>query len=327
MQPNQTASPRCGMTVIELLVCVSIAAILFSLLLVGVQSARESSRRITCQSNIRQLCFSLINFVNVHNKLPENRYFPDSNEIRLWTAFCEELNTNSKTTSKLKTPSILICPTSPSPTRLSPISASPNGIVLPESYAETMDYVASAGVFSLPEIGVEPLSFARRAGFVPDLFRNQPKRGTGEVSGGFSNTLACWEVQGSHARYHYSDSVEVVREWVDETENLRIRDDMTHRETFELIDVSSTLRYRTSSSGIMRGYIGLFDQYFQPLTDPQTLFLNSYRVINVTNKYYSPYSPHKGIATCCMMDGSCRQVAADIDHLVAFALATVCADE
>ena len=60
-----------GFTLVELLVVIAIIGTLVSLLLPAVQAARESSRRATCQNNLRQIALSVLNYTNSHNeKLP-----------------------------------------------------------------------------------------------------------------------------------------------------------------------------------------------------------------------------------------------------------------
>lgn len=62
---------RKGFTMIELLVSISIMTMLVSLLLPAVQQARESSRKMSCQSNLRQLGLAMMNFESVHSHFPD----------------------------------------------------------------------------------------------------------------------------------------------------------------------------------------------------------------------------------------------------------------
>ena len=67
--PLPSEHPR-GITLIELLVVVGIIALLASLLLPAVQSAREAARRIGCVSNLRQLSIAMNNYESVNNLFP-----------------------------------------------------------------------------------------------------------------------------------------------------------------------------------------------------------------------------------------------------------------
>src|SRR5437879_13232222 len=64
---------RHGVTLIELLVVITIIGMLVSLLMPGVQAAREAGRRVQCANNLRQIGLALHVYHDVTQKFPPGR--------------------------------------------------------------------------------------------------------------------------------------------------------------------------------------------------------------------------------------------------------------
>ena len=63
---------RRGFTLVELITTIAVITIIVSLILVGVQAAREASRRTACQNKLRQLAVASLHYQTAHGHFPSN---------------------------------------------------------------------------------------------------------------------------------------------------------------------------------------------------------------------------------------------------------------
>ncbi len=80
-----------GFTLVELIVVISIIAVLISLLLAGVNGAREASRRAECSNHLRQLGLGLHNFHTSHDRFPVGNHLQNGTSSSWLTAILPQL--------------------------------------------------------------------------------------------------------------------------------------------------------------------------------------------------------------------------------------------
>jgi prepilin-type N-terminal cleavage/methylation domain-containing protein/prepilin-type processing-associated H-X9-DG protein len=69
-----------GFTLVELLVVIAIIGILVALLLPAIQAAREAARRASCTNNLKNLGLAVLNHHDIKKQFPVSMGYPESNE-------------------------------------------------------------------------------------------------------------------------------------------------------------------------------------------------------------------------------------------------------
>lgn len=82
-----TMSRRTGITIIEVLVVISILALIAAILLPAVMHVREGQRRMVCQSQLKDLSLALAQFHAVHGKYPRALDGGPTNSKNLTSSF------------------------------------------------------------------------------------------------------------------------------------------------------------------------------------------------------------------------------------------------
>ena len=82
-----------GITLIELLAALSIFSLLLSLIIPGIQQAREAARRMQCGSQMRQLGLAAANFELTFQLVPTNGGFRQTSLVKATTGAMEKIST------------------------------------------------------------------------------------------------------------------------------------------------------------------------------------------------------------------------------------------
>ncbi|MEZ6138228.1 MAG: DUF1559 domain-containing protein [Pirellulaceae bacterium] len=214
---------RRAFSLVELLVVLAIIATLISLILPAVHGARESSRRMSCQSNLRQLGLALHAFENSYRRFPPSGWTeanPNNPAGKYvgWRAltlpFIEQTNTQklvdfqlhwwegtNATVASVQI-NIFQCPSTPTRIEvLSAIAKSPRPALTFANPIAGADYEAMMGVQPASINAHLNRAVYNTANRFSVLHRNSSTR-FAEITDGTSNTVVLVESSARPAVYH-----------------------------------------------------------------------------------------------------------------------------
>tara|TARA_B100000941_G_scaffold277758_1_gene241527 strand:+ start:59 stop:769 length:711 start_codon:yes stop_codon:yes gene_type:complete len=146
MMPQTRHQKQTAFTLIELLVVISIIALLIAILLPALQKAREAARDMQCLTQVRQIGFSLTQYVQQYDGwMPPFRYsYPEKGNCYWPVHLSEFLGRRAENSGR--TARVFLCPRDPAPfARTGGVpNASPNFYF---GYTGTGSYGAEASLF------------------------------------------------------------------------------------------------------------------------------------------------------------------------------------
>ena len=162
-----THTRRPGFTLVEVLVVISVIAILLSLLLPAVQQVRSAATRMKCSNNLRQVGLAFLSYEGVARELPPGRatspnhgwaylllpYIEQNEAYRAYDQSSNWSSVNNRSARRISIP-MFMCPTVSDPGRTAPVPS-------PTYPAAVSDYapIAAVGDELCVMLGYTPATF------------------------------------------------------------------------------------------------------------------------------------------------------------------------
>jgi len=287
---------RSGLSLIELMVVIAIIGVLLALLLTGVQTARESSRRMGCSSNLRQFALAVTVYEGTFGVFPAGSNWKHRSPHYACLPYMEQSVLAEEAISDWNLPvSFFRCPSDGGPPV---IVASPRDI-----YAMT-NYVCNSGIWWDGERGFDgPFRY-----WQPPL-KGGPPFSAASMSRGLSNTSAISEVvhaDASNARMRVNWNA---LEHYDQIDSLAEECESLPRDPHGSGYVGDTYNKAAKWS---RGNVAV--TLYNHVTRPNQP--SCYNGSEVTTAAFSASSFHPGIVNVAYLDGHVAICSDQIDLLM-----------
>lgn len=323
----QERSKRSAFSLVELVVSLGIVGVLLAISIPAVQHARESSRRMECESRFKQILLGVHNFESAFGEIPTaafssrpdaENYDSDVGPLGRILSFVGEapranhwkqtvrISTRGVDESLRSSPSTYLCPSAPGTSTVHDIAVRFGGEAFPGRSREVCDVAFNGGAGII--IGGR-LSENTNGSFPIRLGEYSPRKRFRDVQDGLSNTLACWESAGPHLVFPF-DRERLLDFDGDAGRRFTLYAPEQEGSRFVSSTQASSKSYLYSWTGMRTGLMYAYDEQGRNGAPGRGVYE---RCINFANAFSTPYSYHPGLCVVGFMDGSVRTKSESTD--------------